>query len=295
MGMATRKFSCSSLKIAIILTLGFISLAVTPSPSPAQGFSVSYGNLEFTVRPGENTKTSFSVTNLSEEVKVVRIYSGDWVRTQEGIDGYQFEEETGKEPRSLVRWMTVGPDQMELGPGETREVHCEIDFPDDQILEGSYWGVVFVEEAPPALPAVENPVGDNMQVGINTIFRYAVKIFATFEGTEIRDGSFTNLQIVQLETGYRISALFENPGNVYMRPEVWLEIRDTDGVVIYQEQYVQQTVLPESSREYAFDLNDLSLAPGTYLLMVIADFGGPNLVAAQGRMVLTEPSGGPAE
>ncbi len=291
--MVFKKVSHFGLKAFILPSLWVICFVVISLPVPAQGFAISYGDIELGVSPGERITARFSVSNQSEETIVLRIYCGDWIRVQGEITRYEFDIERGNEVRSFLEWMTFSPDQMELGPNEMQEVISEVNFPDDPSLEGSYWGVVFVEEIPQVAPPGEIPEDEAFQVGILTIFRYAVKIYATFEGTEIRDASFLDLLIDQVEGGFDINAAFENSGNIFMRPEVWLEIRDTAGDVVYQQTHIRQTVLPESTREYVFELRDLSLEPGTYLVMVIADYDGPSLVGAQGTMLLSAEQTGP--
>lgn len=291
--MVYNKVTHFGFKAFILFSLWVICIVVASSSVAAQGFAIAYGDIEFDVSPGERITARFSVSNQSEETIVLRIYSGDWNRVQGDITKYEFDVEGGKEVRSFLEWMTFSPDQMELEPHEMQEVFCEVNFPNDPSLEGSYWGVVFVQEVPQVVPPGEIPDDEGMQVGILTIFRYAVKIYATFEGTEIRDASFSDILIEQVEGGYDVNAAFETSSNIFMRPEVWLEIRDTAGEVVYQQTHIRQTVLPESTREYVFELRDLSLAPGTYLVMVIADYEGPSLIGAQITMTLsaeqTEP------
>jgi len=278
--------------IAFFFSTLISTLVITATPTSAQGFSVSFGDLEVQVHPGETIQVEFLVSNQSNDEKVIRIYYGDWVRVEGDVTKYELTEEGGLELRSCREWMTFSPDQMVLEPNESREVFCEVTFPDDEALEGSYWGVVFVEEVPPIDPVDERENNGAMEVGIRTIFRYAVKIYTTFEGTEMVDVSFTELLMAQADSGYDIRAIFENSGNIYLRPEVWLEVRDVAGEVLYQQVHNVRTILPESTFEYQFDLRDLQLPPGTYLMLVIADYGGPALVAAQGRMELVaEPDG----
>lgn len=281
--MTIRTSSRSRPSAAIFLLIPLLAF-VAATASHAQGFSVAYSDVEFVVSPGETVTTSIKVTNLSDRAKVLRVYGGDWVRVREGITDYVFEEEPGQEVRSLLPWMIFSPDQIELEAGETREVYCEVEVPEDPALEGSYWGVIFIQDVPLAEPGFPAPSNNSMNVGINTIFRYAVKIFATIEGTEVREGSFTDLFIEQVADGFDVTAVFDNPGNIYMRPKAWLEVRDTAGNSIYQQEHIRQTILPESTHEYKFELEGLSLTPGSYLVMVIADYGASTLIAAQARM-----------
>ena len=275
------------LKIIFLIGLSLLCLSVVSLPVPAQGFSVSYGDVEFVVSPGDRITATLNVINQSEERIVLRIYSGDMLRVQGDITKYEFDEEGGNETRSFLDWMKFSPDQMVLEPGDSQDVLCEVNFPDDPTLEGSYWGVIFIQEATSDEPGVEAPDSESMQVGITTIFRYAIKIYSTIGGTEIREGLFIDLPIEHVEGEFIIHGIFQNSGNIFMRPEVWLEIRNPEGEIIFQQDHIRQTVLPETIREYVFELSDLPFVPGTYLVMVIADYGGPALVAAQGRMEIS--------
>jgi len=276
-------------RIQFILIFSFMAgLGIPASPVSAQGYSVSYGDIDFVVRQGGDLAGSFRVSSNSEDVIYLRIYSGDWARKTESGTDYTFEVESGFEERSFIEWMTYSPDTMELAAGETKEVYFEVNFPEEIQFDGSHWGVVFVEEVLSIGEGVPKPADNGLQVGITTKWRYAVKIYATFEGTEIREGSFTDLALERVDDGFDVSAMFKNTGNIYMKPEMWVEIRNSGGEVIYRQDHIRQTMLPESSREYIFEVRDLELDPGTYLLMVVADYYGPALVAIQGTMEIKQ-------
>ena len=145
--------------------------------------------------------------------------------------------------------------------------------------------MIFIEGVPS--DEAQIPFGDEeeeMNVGISTVFRYAVQIFATIEGTELREATFSSMEFRQMEGGFDVVALMENLGNIHMRPEVWLEIHNTEGRLVWEQEHIRQTILPESTREYIFELRELPLESGTYLVMVIANYGVPQLIAAQGRI-----------
>lgn len=271
----------------MIVILSMLLLLVQTPPSAAQGFSVSYENLEFTVSPGDSFTATFLVTNLSDEERTLRIYSGDWVRIPGQTSGYEFQDDNGDESRSFLEWMSYSPERLDLGPGEESEVYCEVAVPDDPELAGSYWGVIFVEDVPSEETDIPVSEEDNMSVGISTVFRYAVQIFATIEGTEVRDATFSSMTFKQVEGGFDVVAIMENLGNIFMRPEVWLEIHDTSGELVWEQEHVKQALLPESAREYIFELRELPIESGTYLIMVIGNYGAPQMIAAQGRIDLS--------
>ena len=189
----------------------------------------------------------------------------------------------GKEPRSLTKWLTFSPNEMELAPGETRDINCQIIVPNDPTLTGSYWGVVFVEQAPEVGASKPKTHIGMTQVGIDTIFRYAVKIYVTIKGTETRAALFTGLDIKKNGSELKVKAILQDKGNIVLRPKVWVEIRDTSDSVVLTQEYVHQTVLPDTSRSYNFDLQNVSIPPGTYLVMVIADYDGPKAGGSPGK------------
>ena len=254
-------------------------------------------------KQGDVFTGTIPVTNTSDEPVSARIYAGDWVRLPDNYTGYAFDIEGGHEVRSFVEWMTFSPERMTLEPHETRDISFEITLPEDVPLDGSYWAVIFVENIPEEeyqIPEVPDP--EAVEVGIKTIFRYAIQIFATIEDTEIRDASFSYINIEQQEIGINVVAVLNNKGNTHIRPFVWLEIRDVAGEVVYEERAAQITVLPESFRQYLFELRSLNIESGDYLIMVLADYGATGLVAAQGQISIVvdpapdgESSGGESE
>jgi len=275
------------LKIIGLLVLGFLYTWISVSPANAQGFAVAYPTTEFTISPGGNFIGSIPVTNMSEEPITLRMYFADWIANPEDTSSYFYDEEGGNNERSLMGFMTFSPERMTLEPNETRDVVYEINVPDDSALEGSYWIVIFIEKI--ATEQLDSPVlGEGeIVIGLTTVFRYAIHIFASIEGTETREVIFSSLNLEQTEGGFNAIATMQNSGNAYVKPIVWLEIRDTAGVVVFTQDHGERMVLPETARDFVFELRDLTIESGEYLVMVIADYGVQGLIAAQGRVDLT--------
>jgi hypothetical protein len=292
--MSTKISTKAGLRIIALMLLGLAYIAVAASPAPAQGFSVATSKEEFINCPGESFTGTIPVTNTSEEPVALRVYVGDWVRVPGQTSGYDFDEEGGKEPRSLVPWMIFSPERVTLEPAETRDLTYEVDIPDDWSLEGSYWGVIFIEGIPSEEPDIVSTGEGEVSVGIRTVFRYAIQIYATILDTETRDASFTALNMAPAEGGFDATAVFENRGNIFLRPKVWLEMHNTAGDVVYEQNFAGQTVLPESALDFAFELRNLPIESGEYLVMIIADYGVATFIAAQGRVNLTITPPAPA-
>jgi hypothetical protein len=285
--MSTRISVSHAVRIAAPFILALTCIWAPASPALAQGFSVAFGSSEFLVSPGDEFTGSIPVTNTSDEPRALRIYLGDRVRVPGQTSDYDFDEEGGKEPRSAMDWVVFSPERLTLEPGETRELTYEVSVPDDATLEGSYWAVIFIEGIPSEEPEIV-PAGEGeIAIGLRTIFRYAIQIYATIEGTEVRDATFTALTMDPALGGFDATAVFENRGNTFLRPKVWLELRDVTGETVYTLEHEELTVLPESARDFVFELRDLPIQSGEYLVMIIADYGVPTLIAAQGRVNLT--------
>jgi hypothetical protein len=282
-GTARKKFLITAVLTSIVLALsGFFAQTAS-----AQNFSIAFGREESILNSGETFSDGIPVTNISDEPINVRIYAGDWIRVSGQTSGYSFELPSGREDRSLAEWLVFSPERMTIEPGETKDVRFAVNVPADSNLNGSYWAVIFIENVPIEVPEGELPDSEAMQVGVSIAFRYAIQIYTTIQGTEIKDVTFKSLDIAQAEQGLDVTAVIENLGNVYLRPEVWLELRDTAGEVVYRQDYINQTLLPESARDYTFEVRDLSVEPGRYLAMVIADYGAANLIAAQQVLEIT--------
>ena len=99
------------------------------------------------------------------------------------------------------------------------------------------------------------------------------------------------------ETTHRraLSSSLYNTGNIYMKPNVWLELTDTAGQLVYKTEPQQRVVLPQSEREFKFPLAPANVSPGEYMLMIIGDYDVPELIAAQARININAgetPTGG---
>lgn len=121
-------------------------------------------------------------------------------------------------------------------------------------------------------------------MAVKTVIRYAVKVYVTIPGTEVKQAAFTEAKLTATKNGFDVVALLENQGNIYLRPRVWIELYDQTGTVVHSQPHQLNTVLPESTRDYVFELRDLNLSPGRYTALVIADYDAPSLIAAQAEI-----------
>lgn len=262
---------------ASVVTLLLASLISPKAALAAFDFTISHPKGEFELKPGEHATRVLWVSNESDQTIRITAYLGDWLIDAKGNEEYL---DPGTAERSLCNWVTVSPSVFSIPAQSSRQVFYEVSVPEDTALEGSYWGMIFIEKEPP--PATRRKAEEGKpSVAIRAIVRYGVRLLLTVPGTEIREARFISSEASLTEEGVKVSALLRNDGNIFLRPLVWLELRDVAGEVVHSENHRLLTVLPESEREYSFGLSGLELSAGKYVAIVFADIGMPNLIGAQ--------------
>lgn len=267
-------------KLSICLAVQLLFILVI-AVSSSHAISVSIKPVELNLKPGENYTGSIRVYNEDDETAHVKIYLGDWRQVEEN-EQYL---EVGDVPCSISQWMQLSPFHLSIKSKQWESIHYEIQVPDDKKLSGSYWGIIFVEEITKK-PVASIPTGnDKPSLGVNIVLRHGIKIYTTFPDTDKRKAEFVEAETVSLENGgLDFVATFQNQGNTYLRPFVWLELRDESGETILKMDHHRQTVLPGIKRKYKFSLHELDIEAGKYTALIIADYNAPLLIAAQAEI-----------
>ncbi len=270
-------------KITIYLAIQVLFILIIAIPC-SHAISVSIKPVELNLRPGEKYTGSIQISNDSEEIAYLKISLGDWRQVGENE---QYLEVGGVE-HSISQWMQISPFHLAIRSGDWGNVHYEIKVPDNPKLSGSYWGIIFVEEEKrqSTVPAANK---SKSNLGINIVFRHGIKIYTTFPDTDKSKAEFVAAETVPTDNGgLDFVATLENQGNTYLRPFVWLELRDESGATVQKVNHHRQTVLPGIKRNYKFALHELDMKPGRYTALIIADYNAPLLIAAQAEIDVVE-------
>lgn len=220
--------------------------------------------------PGQVHTFSFIARNETEVPETFTIYVGDWDRDEAG--GNRFYP-PGTLPRSLSRWMTVTPGSFTLGPGETREIRGTVRIPAGA-GPGTYWGIVFVHGEP-------RPV-QHQGTTVMVAKRIGIKVYATV-GSPPRKGEVRKLEFRGLNPFWLVVE-FANAGLVNLREvRVEVQVYDAKGALLARVEPPPVPCLPGSTRRVAVE-TELRPAPGTYLVVARVDFGGEEVIAAQGYL-----------
>ena len=262
-----------NLKIKNVLLISTITLVLTcffATAGPALRISGMEFHLE--VPAGEKGTATFRVMNDGTETIRILVSIADWNRNLKGENQF-FEEETekGSIARSCADWLTVSPPQLDIKPGQIREINVYVAVPPE--IEGTYWAIVFVEGSPS--PAVAK----GTQVSV--IPRFGVKIYETPPGTARKSGKVSQMKLIETNP-LKMEMIFQNTGNVDLKAEGRLEIRDVTGSTIREILIEKFPILPGAKRLLEIeDKEKPPLSTGSYQTLGIIDYGDENLVAGQ--------------
>ena len=169
--------------------------------------------------------------------------------------------------RSNGDWLEVTPVRFSLAEGESRDVAFSMRVPGEAI--GAYWSAIFVEGS----PRIEEREGTT----VLSVERFAIKVYETVPGTELRSGTVTGVDILTTAP-LTLEVAFENTGNVQLRPSGSIDIISSIGEVVQELAIGGFPVLPGAVRLLTVtEAEEAPLPPGVYRALVTIDYGGETL------------------
>lgn len=212
--------------------------------------------------PGDAERSrAVTVKNEGEAEREFRFYPGDFDQRPDG--GHVFLE-PGSHPRSCAARLSLSPDGAVLRPGETVDVRVTM-APGRETC----WSLLFVETVSGVNP-------DGITVGQ----RIGIKLYGTDpEGRA--DGGLDGVRVERSDEGGRVVRfVFENTGELPVRPEGDVEVRSLEGDLVASVPVVPFSVLPGHRREARVPLG-AKIPPGRYLVLPVLDIGREFLVGGQ--------------
>jgi P pilus assembly chaperone PapD len=261
---------------AIVLAGLFFCGVSAPRVARAQ---LEVSQFELFLRPSLAASTkqgTFTVTNVSGEAVTTQLLIGDWIRSIDGTN--QYSDTLGTMAGSCKNALTVFPTILRLSPRQSQAV--TVTYNGDP-RAASCWNIVFIGTAPK--PAT---LASGAQVTVE--LRQGIKVYV--EPPSARP----DLQIDSVETGRHtpgsnappsdtvgtdIIALVHNPGLIQSRVRGRVEYRSLKDSLIATGSIDEFPILPGAQRRVRSKVPTLTM--GHYVALVILDFGGSELVAAQ--------------
>jgi hypothetical protein len=232
-------------------------------------------------KAGERYEGIISVRNDTNEPQEVKIYQTDYLFFRDGTNSYA---EPGTVPRSNAKWVAFSPSYATIPPQSTSSINYTVTVPSDtpeKKLVGSYWSMLMVEGiAKGSAESASNKDPKKSQMGIRQTIRYGIQIATHIAQTGTKKISFVETKLLPNENGKRMLQVdIENSGEIFIRPDVYVELFDDKGVSKGKFPGVRYRLYPGSSVRELIDLT--SVAAGSYKAIVVVDAGGEDVYGAE--------------
>jgi P pilus assembly chaperone PapD len=256
---------------------GFVFCGLAAPRAASAQLEVS--QLEVFLRPGAALTSkagTFTVTNVSDERVTTQLTIGDWERSIDGTN--QYSDSTGMMRGSCLNTLRVFPAVLNLAPKQSQAVTVNYDGdPRSQAC----WALVMIRMAPK--PAT---ITSGAQITVQLLQGIKIYVEPPTGKPDLQIDSVTTGQHKPPSTeaptdtaGSDIIALVHNPGLIQARVHGRVEYRSLKDSVVATSPVTEFPILPGAQRQVRSRMPQL--APGHYVALVILDFGGPELVAAQ--------------
>lgn len=264
-----------------VALVGLWALLLTAAPLHGQ---VVVEELEVHLQLVRDTATLTQVVPVKNEerrAQQVRITVGDWVRDSLGNNVFA---EAGTVSERCGKRLSVFPTTFQIAPGATELVR--VSYAPGAVDDGC-WAIVFIETV---LPPSPNPAAQGSFLTLE--LRTGVKIYvhrpdavraAQVEAAEVgmvwrpapprANGARDSVHVREA------SVLVANTGTAHLRVKNTLEIRDAQARLLHTVEGSDAPMTPGSARW--IPLRMPTLAPGDYVAILLLDYGGDEIAAAQ--------------
>jgi P pilus assembly chaperone PapD len=224
--------------------------------------------LELTINTtGSNPVSSgILLANRSDKPVQAAITRSDWDRTEDGANRFL---PAGSTAKSCGAKLSVSPASVRLEPHSSRVVRLTAHG--DTTLSSECWDIVFIEEIPQRSAQTK---GNSLEY----IFRTGVKVYLAPSGL-LSNAAVEEMAVVDAPTR-QIAIRFHNTGATHLVTRGRLEFRRVDNTVAKEFSIAEFPTLPGAVRKVLVDVPS-DLTPGTYIALVLLDYGGTELLAGQ--------------
>jgi len=211
-------------------------LLVIPAASAYAGLTVTPSRQEVTMAPGSACQGSYEVRNDYATPIDVHVEFRDW---------FVLPENKGNE---ISKWLSVTPKELSLQPGESKKVTYSVQLP--KTVKGVSAAMVSF------IPATEDEEGVSMML--------SVALFVIAHGTEKISWDIGSVNIYPAQSGFSISAIVRDEGNIHLRPQGTAEIFSKNKKILALQFPEGRPVYPGSYRTLVVSYGASGLGEGKY-------------------------------
>jgi hypothetical protein len=252
----------------LILLIAFLS------PVILEGGITVNGELthEKTAEPGTVYTGVIVFENDGDQIEEVKIIQTDYLFYCDGSNRFG---DPGSVPRSNAAWIEYSPKRVILPPHEETVVNYTVRIPQGDTLSGTYWSLIIVEPIPRTSPESSRK---EPTVGLTTVLRYAIQMVTHVGNDASKELKFLGAKLYKDENR-TLQIDIENTGERLLRPSVWVELFDENGVSHGKFEGKQRRIFPTTSIRQKIDVS--SVEEGTYKALVVADCGDEDIFGIQ--------------
>lgn len=235
---------------------------------------------EKVVASGQEYEGIVQLRNSGDTPIEAKIYQTDYTFTS---DGNNLFGKPGELKRSNANWIKLSHDFRIIPPQETVALHYTITVPADGDKLGTYWSMIMVESSGKT-PEVEKQK-DKVALGIKHVMRYGIQMVTHVGDTGQIKIKVVSKSVVDLEEGKKaLQVDIVNTGERWVRPEVWVELYDSEGEEVGKFAGRQKRIFPGTSIRQLIDIS--SLKPGKYQGIVVLDNKDDNVFGSRVKIEL---------
>ena len=253
------------LKIIILLILTFCFVTIYPCMS-YEGIGVKPSFQEVEGNSGEAIKVVYSVYNTGDKPLDVEIYFKDRFKLEENKEIFAKD------------WISCEQMKFTLGPQETKDIKFIAKVPEEAF--GEIMGMIYF------------CAGSSAGAGIK--MSYGVPVYVRIKNTTVIKCNIKDIEIKKetktpknIPLHYKALVLFENEGNVHLRPKVKVRLYKDDKKALNVLFPFGKPVFPDGSFNYvsSWDVTEFKLQPGLYVAEAEVTFNGEVLTKKAGFKV----------
>jgi P pilus assembly chaperone PapD len=252
----------------LLVAVALFGLAMSLPSSADLSVDVSPAKYELQTEPGKQETFPISVRNTSSAPVHIVAALTDYVLGPSG--NYEFTG-IGKTPYSLAKNITINPREFDIDPNSFTQVRFSVDVPAN--ASGEYANLVFFTTRPTRKGG-----------GLSIVERIASKIYVIIPETAKIAGEVDDVKNQQLSDGEHYLVDFHNTGNAHVYLSGRVEVKQGGSIV--DRITFPQGLLVERGGKRTIDALGKRLPPGSYSVVALVDYGGPNLVAGQANITV---------
>jgi len=203
------------------------------------------------VYPGQVLEEKITITNLSDSPTTYYFYLTDFRASGEMGEAELVAPGTEKE-YSLVSWIKITGEPIQLGPKEEKEISFQIKIPQDA-SPGGYYGAIVAATTPPQVKEEGREKGAIIGIAQQTASLVLLQIAGPVEEKAmVREFSTEKDFYFQIPFEVKFISRIQNLGNVHIKPSGIIEIKNYLGKVIETIPVNQDgaNVLPKTIRRF---------------------------------------------